>query len=199
MDEITGIVLAGGKSKRMGTDKAFLPIGDETLFEIMIDKMLRLFNEVIAVVAEPSLYKKYSQKIIIKKDIIAEKGPLGGLYTGLLSSNNEYTFVIACDMPFLNEQLLLQMIKNIADSEAIIPEFKGRLHPLFGLYAKSCAPTAQDQISKGNLKMRDFLGKVKTKFVIESEIKEFDPEGLSFININTFEEYEFCCRKFQKN
>lgn len=196
MHEITGIILAGGKSKRMGADKAFLKIGDKTLFELVMDKMLGLFNEVIAVVAQPSLYEKYSQKILIKKDVIAERGPLGGLYTGLLSSNNGYNFVTACDMPFLNEQLLLEMIKSIADSDAMIPEFNGRLHPLFGLYTKSCASVAQNQISKDNLKMRDFLGKVKTRIIKEPDIKEFDSRGLSFININTYEEYKSCCEKF---
>lgn len=199
LDKITGIILAGGKSSRMGRDKAFLAMGDKTLFEVVMDKMLKFFKEVMAVVAEPSLYEKYNKKILIKKDIIPESGPLGGLYTGLLSSSNRDNFLIACDMPFLNPNLLTYMAKNIKNSDAVVAEYNKRQHPLFGFYSKSCVSAAKLQISKGNFKMRDFLGKVKAEIVGESEVKEFDSKGLSFININTYDEYKSYYGRFQEN
>tara|TARA_B100000315_G_C14511563_1_gene557208 strand:+ start:362 stop:964 length:603 start_codon:yes stop_codon:yes gene_type:complete len=199
LDKVTGIILAGGKSSRMGQDKAFLAMGDKTLFEVVMDKMLKFFKEVVVVVAEPSLYEKYNQKILIKKDIIPESGPLGGLYTGLLFSSNRDNFLIACDMPFSNPDLLTYMAKNAKDSDAVVAEYNRRQHPLFAFYSKSCASAARLQISKGNLKMRDFLGQIGTKITKESEVKEFDSNGLSFININTYDEYKSCYGKFQKS
>lgn len=120
--KVAGIVLAGGRSKRMGRNKVYLSFGGKFLIEIIIDKISPLFKDIMIVVSQPELYKRLG--FCVRKDIIPEKGPLGGIYTGLLYSNNRYNFVVACDMPFLNPNLIRYMIKNCQCYDIVVPEYK---------------------------------------------------------------------------
>ncbi len=179
----------------MGQDKAFLLPEGKPLVEIAIDVLSELFEQVLVITNNPEKYGKYRQKLIIKEDLIPDKGPLGGIYTGLLSSQNVYNFIIACDMPFLNRELLAYIVNQAEGFDAVIPEYKGRLNPLFALYSKDCIPEFKKQISQDNLKIRNFIGDMNAKILPSTEVEKLDPQGLSFTNFNTYEQYQSWIKK----
>lgn len=185
---ITGIILAGGKSSRMDEDKAFIPFSGKPLIEIMINKLTQIYAELIIITNKPRFYEKYGLKT--HPDILKGRGPLGGIYTGLITSKDKYNFIAACDMPFLNLDLVRYMIKEIDDYDAVIPEYNGRLQPLCGIYSKNCIIPIESTLSANNLKVTDLLQHVEVKLISEEEVKRLDPEGLSFTNINTKKDYQ---------
>lgn len=191
MNSITGIILAGGKSSRMGQDKAFLLFSGRPLIEISIEKMSALFEEVVIVTNEPALYEKYRIKTCF--DIFKDKGPLGGIHTGLSFSNNFYNFVIACDMPFLREDLIRYMIDQKNGFDVVVARQNGRYHPLCAVYSKGCIKPIEGQIQKDELRIIDSFKSVKVRIIDEEEVARFDPEGDSFLNVNTPEDH----RRFQ--
>lgn len=187
IDNVTGIILAGGKSSRMGEDKAFLPFPEKSLIEILIDKLSFIFKDLIIITNKLHLYEKYGIKTYC--DILKERGPLGGIYTGLVSSEDMHNFIVACDMPFLNRDLIQYMLGEISDYDVVIPERNDRLHPLCAVYSKNCIKPIEKGLSKNNLKITDFLKYVKTRIINEKEIAQFDLDNSSFVNINTPKDY----------
>tara|TARA_B100000315_G_C14389448_1_gene501223 strand:- start:1 stop:609 length:609 start_codon:yes stop_codon:yes gene_type:complete len=183
ISNFTGIILSGGKSSRMGEDKAFKLFSGRPLIEIVIEKMSSLFEDLLIVTNSPHLYKEYSIRTV--SDVVKDCGPLGGIYTGLLSSPKNNNFIVACDMPFLNENLVKFMAKQHEEYDVIIPQFKGLFEPLCAVYSKNCIKPIEKALSNRNFKMIDFLGDVKVRVINEKEISDFDKEALSFININT--------------
>jgi molybdopterin-guanine dinucleotide biosynthesis protein A len=188
MDKISGIILSGGKSSRMGEDKAFLPFPDKPLIEIVIDKLKLIFKELLIITDKPEHYKKYNVKIF--KDEFSERGPLGGIYTGLIHSQNKYNFVIACDMPFLNLELINYLIQKINNYDLVSFKYKGKIEPLFAIYSKNCISAIEKQLQDKDFKITNFFSKVKVKIIEEKEALKYDPQGLSFISINTSDEYQ---------
>jgi len=147
-----------------------------------------LFNELIIVTDNPDLYGKYGIRTI--KDIIPQRGPLGGIYTGLLFSKNHYNFVTACDMPFLNPDLVHYMVEEINGYDLAVPEYGDQLQTLCAIYSKNCIELIKEDLSRDNLKITHFFRNVKQRLITEEEVKEIDFQGLSFVNINTPEEYQ---------
>ena len=188
MREITGIILSGGKSSRMGGDKAFLPFPVRPLIEITLANLSGLFAELIIVANKLEPYLRYGVKTVA--DIVPERGPLGGIYTGLLSSDTMYNFIVACDMPFINQDLIRYMVQRIDDFDVVIPMYNDRFEPLCAVYSKKCIKSIEEELSKGNLKIRDFFQQAKVKTISQKEIVKFDPQGLSFKNINTPEDHK---------
>ncbi len=184
--QITCVILAGGKSSRMGENKAFIECSGKALIEILIDKLSTLFKDLIIVANKPHLYQKYA--VVARPDLLKDRGPLGGIYTGLHYSKTKYAFVAACDMPYLNENLVKFISQRIDDHDVVMPEFKGHLEPLCAIYSTNCIGPIEEQLSAGNLKITDFLQYVKVRIIAEEDIIKFDPEGLSFVNINTPED-----------
>lgn len=185
--KITGVILAGGKSTRMGREKSLLEINGIKFIDRIISVYRRIFPEIIIVTNTPEKYKDTGIKLY--KDIIPGKGSLGGLYTGILEAENEYSFVIACDMPFPDERLI-RHITSLKGNDAAIPVINKRYYPLFALYSKSCKEVIENQLRCGNLRISDIFQKLKVKEIKEEEVKAFDKNMLSLVNINTPEEYE---------
>ena len=204
MYNTTGIILSGGKSNRMGKNKSLLSFPNKPLIEILINKLVALFNELIIVTNKPSpyvqelgkptFYSKYEIKVV--EDVFPDCGPLGGIYTGLLTSQNKYSFIAACDMPFLNVELIKSMINNVAGWDIIIPRLNNRALPnkgyetLHAIYSKTCMEYIEKQLKQNNLKIIDFFPQVKIKEITEDIIKQFDPRLLSFFNINSDADYQ---------
>ncbi|MEE8360392.1 MAG: molybdenum cofactor guanylyltransferase, partial [Candidatus Omnitrophota bacterium] len=166
IDNVTCIILAGGKSSRMGRDKSFVPFLGKPLIENVIDKMEPIFKDTIIVTNSPHLYKKY--KMETRVDILTDRGPLGGIHAGLSYSKNKYNLVVACDMPFLNEGLIRLMTERLVDCDAVVPRCKGRLEPLCAVYSKSCIRLIESEIASNNLKMMNFLELVKIRIIEET-------------------------------
>lgn len=194
--KITGIILAGGKSSRMGDDKSFLLCSGKPLIEIVVDKLLHFFKDLIIVTNKPHLYKKYG--IRTEPDILKGRGPLGGIYTGLITSLDKYNFIVACDMPFLNQDLIQYMLERINGYDIIIPERSSKLEPLCAVYSKNCLKPIQDELSRNNLKITDFFKQVKVRTITEKETARLNSDKPSFVNINTPQDYRKWCQAAKK-
>jgi len=184
---VTGIILAGGKNKRMGVNKAFLNICGKRIIDNTLSIYRRIFSEIIIVTNNPEDYSYSGVKLI--KDIIPGKGSLGGLYTGLVEAKNQYCFVSACDMPFINENLIVY-IMSFNGYDIVVPWVEGNYEPLFALYSRDCLRIIERQFDEQNYKISDLFSKVKIKKISVEELKLFDYELRSLININTPKDYK---------
>jgi len=118
-------------------------------------------------------------------DIYPGKGPLGGIYTGLATSDSVHNLVVACDMPFLNQALLRYMIQLSANFDLVVPRWDGMVEPLHAVYSKSCQAPIESLLKQGVLNIAKLFTLVKVRYVEADEIDRFDPKHLSFFNINT--------------
>lgn len=181
------IILAGGKSSRFGRDKISEKVGSRSLLQLVIS-VISFFNGDIIIVTTgrrsfPHLTGYTRLRIIT--DIYPGKGPLGGLYTGLVASNSFYNLVVASDMPFLNQALLRYMIQLAPGFDTVVPRLGDMIEPLHAVYSKSCTPFLEWLLKQGNLKADDILPLVKVRYVETQEIEMFDPKHLSIFNVNS--------------
>ncbi len=184
--KMTAIILAGGNSIRMGENKAFLRIQGVPIITRICTLFKHLFQEIIIVTNQRDLFMDLDSKI--HTDLIPNKGALGGLYTGIFFSTFQYSFCVACDMPFLNRNLVQFLIKNINGEDAIVPRTADGLQPLHAIYSKNCLAPIKDVIAKGKQRVTDFYDLVKVRIVEESDFLHLDPHRESFINVNTPEQ-----------
>jgi molybdopterin-guanine dinucleotide biosynthesis protein A len=185
---MTGIILAGGKSRRMGENKAFIDAGGVPLFERVFRVFKEIFSEIIIVTNDARPFKRYEARL--QKDLILNKGALGGLYTGLFHSPSYHAFCTACDMPFLNPWVIKYMIEERDEYDVIIPKTHDGLHPLHAIYSKNCLNPMRQLLSRDDLRIVNFFRRVRVRYIEEREIREFDPHMRSLINVNTEEEME---------
>lgn len=183
---ITCVVMAGGKSSRMGTDKAFVPLLGKPLIEHVLERIGGLGQEEIIITNEPEDYEHLNRPLF--QDIIPNRGPLGGLYTALVHANYPYILVTACDMPWLNRSLLEYMVSLRHEAQAIVPRWHHFPEPLHAVYSKSCLSPIEENLTSGSFKMISFYEDIKVHFLEEDDIARFDPQGRSFSNINTPED-----------
>jgi molybdopterin-guanine dinucleotide biosynthesis protein A len=186
---ITSIILAGGRSSRLGREKLAEVIAGKSLIDRAISRLSSLSQETLIVISQkqarsslPS-YTYPEAKTVV--DLYPETGSLIGIYTGLVHSSNFLNLVVACDMPFLNLELLRYMVKMAPGFDVVIPRIGDQIEPLHAVYSKNCMKPMEDLIKQGNLKIRGFFDSVKVRYVGEEELYRFDPERLSFFNINT--------------
>jgi molybdopterin-guanine dinucleotide biosynthesis protein A len=191
------VLLAGGKSKRMGEDKLFLPIQGKPIIHYMTEKLINA-DLLVRIITSGSNQKKIMdilpqdllKNISIFQDVYPDKGPIGGIYSGLFYSNEPYIFVLAVDLPFFNPELMLAMEKDCLRKNALIPHTEKGYEPLFAIYAKSCQPVFRKMIQENNLKISNSYGILSARIFSKEKIALFDPGYRSFININTREDYE---------
>ena len=185
--ETSCIVLAGGKSLRLGYDKVLEIIGNTSLLERVISRVSLLSSEVIIVTAneQTNLELVDYPKLRILCDIYPGKGPIGGIYTGLATSTSFYNLVVASDMPFLNHNLLHYMIQLSANFDLVVPRVGNLVEPLHAVYTKKCLASIEQMIKQDKLSVNQLFQLVKTRYVETEEIEKFDPKHLSFFNINT--------------
>ena len=185
--ETSSIVLAGGKSLRLGSDKVLETIGKRSLLQLVVSRVTSLSQEVIIVTAgEQNISKSVDcSKLKVVTDIYPDKGPLGGIYTGLAASASFYNLVIASDMPFLNQDLLRYMIQLSVDFDLVVPRVGNLVEPLHAVYTKKCSAPIEQMVKQNRLMINQLFPLVKTRYVKASEIEKFDPRHLSFFNINT--------------
>jgi molybdopterin-guanine dinucleotide biosynthesis protein A len=185
---MTGIILVGGKSQRMGKNKAFMDSGGVPLFERVYRIFREIFSEIIIVANDVLPFEKY--EATLRTDIILDKGALGGLYTGLLHSSNYHAFCSACDMPFLNPRVIKYMGEERDGYDVIVPKTHDGLHPLHAIYSKRCLNPMRQLLDRNDLKIVNFFHQVRVRYIEEMELREFDPHMRSVINVNTEEEME---------
>jgi molybdopterin-guanine dinucleotide biosynthesis protein A len=176
------IILAGGKASRYGSDKAFAEFQGTPIVQIIFEKIGPLFSKVIISTNSPQKYKLFNAKIV--SDEKKEIGPLGGIYSGLKGSDAERNFVVGCDMPLIKREVVEYLIGQ-DDSDAIVPVRNGFPEPLLAVYSRACLPAIKEMIVKKEYKISRLFQRVKTRFIMEEEIKKIDAEMATFTNINT--------------
>ncbi len=185
--EISCIVVAGGKGSRLGHKKAQTIVGKKSLLQRVLDSLVSFGSEIIVVTSEKEsfpLLTNYPKHRVVS-DIYSGKGPLGGIFTGLTVSHSLFNIVVACDMPFLNQGLLSYMTQLAPSFDLVIPRLGNMVEPLHAVYSRNCLSVIEQMIKQDNLSVYRLLSLVKVRYVNNDEIDRFDPEHLSFFNINT--------------
>jgi molybdopterin-guanine dinucleotide biosynthesis protein A len=180
--DVTGVILAGGKSLRYGRNKALVKIDGIPLIERAITVMNSLFRHLILITNTPDEYSYL--KLPMHEDLIKGLGPLGGIFTALMTIRNEAGFFVACDMPYLNRELIHHMVEVRDDFDAVVPRTHGGTEALHALYGKRCLPPIKRLIDSSQYQILRFFPKVSVRYIDENEIRRFDPPLASFFNIN---------------
>lgn len=190
--EISCIILAGGNSKRYGHDKILEKIGNTSLLEQVISRTGPLSQEIIIVTAKERSFAGTANnpKVKIVTDILPGQGSLGGIYTGLISSKSDYNLVVAADMPFLNAALLRYMIKVANGYDYTLPKINNNYEPLHAIYTKKCIPHIKLMLEQGEKIIYKLCDHVIVRLVEDCEVDKYDPQHLSFFNINTTKDME---------
>jgi molybdopterin-guanine dinucleotide biosynthesis protein A len=185
---VSGIVLAGGASVRLGQDKALVEIAGRTLVERVVDVLRSVVDEIVLVTPSPERLAWLGLSAV--GDVYPGVGTLGGLHAGLSAIGSPYGLVVGCDMPLLKRGLLAYMISQIGDAEVIMPRVGRFYEPLHAIYARSILSTLEARILAGQRRIRQACDGLRTRYVLEDEIARYDPEHLSFYNVNTPQELE---------
>lgn len=188
--EYSAIILAGGKSSRMGCPKADLRFDGGTMLDYIVAEMMRVFDDLVVAVAEPKLFawEGYGARSI--EDRVSYRGPVAALEHVLRKVEFDRAFVCSCDVPFVNGDLARRLCDMLSDDDVLIPRVDGKLQMLHAVYRKDCAKTLADMRKNGENRLHKIVNLVKARIVPEEEIRALDPDLLSFFNVNTPEDYQ---------
>ena len=185
--EVSGIILAGGKSSRFGRNKALATLGGRTIIEDLALRFRRAFEEVIIVASDPSPYENLGVKVA--RDRVPGKGPLGGIHAGLAAAAYPRSFCLACDMPFVSLELAAYMASLAPEADAVVPRIGDHYEPMHAVYVKTCLPAIERQLSAPDVKIIAFYSAVRVRVVSEGEVRRFGYPARIFFNINTVSDY----------
>ncbi|MDI6890920.1 MAG: molybdenum cofactor guanylyltransferase [Thermodesulfovibrionales bacterium] len=183
------LILAGGENKRLPVIKGFLEIEDRRIIESNIELLNGIFDCVIISTNNPECY--FYLGVPMVGDIAKYRGPMTGILSALVSLEAPELFVTACDMPFIKPELIRYIVDKWAESwDAVIPIFDNKPQPLFGIYSKKLVKEMENNIRRGIRSLGEFLKKIDVLYISEEEVRAIDPDGRSFVNINTLEDFE---------
>lgn len=180
---ITIAILAGGQSRRMGTDKSFILLDGKPLIQHVIDRASQLNYPLILIANDVERYRQFSFPVY--PDIIPGAGSLGGLYTALTHSQTDYTLCLACDMPQIKPALLQYLVTVTDHYDAVLPRVNGVAQSLHAIYHQRCLSIMHKHIQHKKLKISDIFDELNTRFVDDAELRRIDPGSTSFMNLNT--------------
>jgi FdhD protein len=184
---VTGVILAGGASSRMGSNKALLPHKGGRFIESIYRELCEIFPEVILVTNTPEQYQFLPCKKV--PDIYKDMGALAGIHAGLAQSSNPAVFTVACDMPHLDPWLIRHIANRGAGCDLVLPRSEDGYEPLHALYREGCLPVMEACLEKGMRRIISILPHLRVREIAASEVARFDPTFDSFSNINTPQEY----------
>ncbi len=189
---LAGVILAGGRSSRMGRDKAFLELDGRSIIERQLALLQRIFERRFIVADDREAYASLGVPVI--PDEVKGQGPLGGVHAALSHVIAYHPglggiFILACDMPFVKEEMV-RALAGLDGSEAVVPSVGGRYHPLCASYALSCLPVVERHLREGKLDMASLVSGVNARILHQRELERIDPGLQSFLNINTLEEFK---------
>jgi len=179
----TGIILAGGKSSRMGRNKALLELSGLKIIERIYKSIEHSCDDVIIISNSPDDYRFMGLKIF--KDIFPGLGPLAGIHSGLHNSKTENNLIISCDLPLISSEVVENIVKYESDKPVVIYQKKNCLQYLCGIYKKVCLPFLETSLVSNNLRVKDFINKINVELL---DAEEFPDEV--FLNLNTIEDYK---------
>ena len=191
ISELDAIVLAGGESRRMGSPKATLPFGGKTLVTVVVEALRPIFRQVLVVTRDAASLSGLPDCVDVKvlEDGRPLRGPLVGVARGLAYSDAPWCFVAACDMPYLQAEVIREMAAHLVDCDAVVPEYKGRLQTLHAFYSSGCLPIAEGLLGRGITSMKALLSSCRV-IELSQDLFEHVPGGLrSFRDLDTSDEY----------
>jgi molybdenum cofactor guanylyltransferase len=179
---ITAFILAGGRSRRMGTDKAFVSYRNEPLIRCSI-RICQSFTTDVRVIGEPARYACFGLPVI--PDSGESRGPLTGIHTALQHSPARHCSIIACDMPLMSPEFFRLMLLKLPGPDAVVMRFDdGAIEPLCGIYSSTCLPVTEQNLANGKLKITDLLSHVAVEYIGEEELRAHGLSRKIFTNIN---------------
>lgn len=196
IEACTAILLAGGKSTRLGSPKAWLPFGERPLLRLLVERLQGAFPEVLVVAAPGQDLPRTPARVV--HDEVPEQGPLGGLAAGLRAAQNPLAFAASCDLPFLNPEVGRRLAAAAEGARAAVPEWEGRLQPLHAVYRTELHARAAEEIRAGRRRMTAFVEGLHCVILPEAEVRSLDPEGLTFFNLNTPDDYDRALRLWER-
>jgi len=184
-----GLILAGGSNRRFPYPKGLIetPEGINLIQKNSI-LLKKFFPVVVLSTNSPDIY--FHCGIPMVADLYLQRGPLGGIFSALVAFSYDAAFVVACDMPSIKEEVIRTILNFREKSDVVVCEFNGTIHPLLGIYKKKVLSLAEQMLKKGPVSMIDFIKASNAYVIAETLLKDIDPEGESFININTVEELD---------
>ena len=184
---VTGIILAGGKSSRLGRDKASEIVNGKPLLQWVTDRLEQVAAEIVIVKAAGQQLPPIDTRgpLTVTEDILPGRGPLAGIHSGLQSASHDLSIAAGCDMPLLCVPLLRELCRLAEGYDVVMPTRKGRPQPLHAVYRRNCVEAIEKELRAGRLKVISFLDAVRVRYVDEDEWVLFDGEGLSFFNVNS--------------
>lgn len=194
---LSAVILSGGKSSRMGRTKALLPFDAKPLIAHLVQRLSQRFSDIVVVAAPDQLLP--SLPVTLVHDEVAHQGPVGGLYYGLRAIRGTAAFVTSCDVAFLQLPFIDYLIAQLDRAyDVVVPFWQNRLQPLHAVYRRSVLPHLQEQLAAQRLRPVYLYDTVPTRKVVPEEITRFDPEGLSFLNMNTEADYQAALVRWRK-
>lgn len=196
MKTFGGAVLAGGRSSRMGRDKALLLWEGEPLIQRVVEVVTSVCDKVSIIACRPKRFSFLG--LDVYPDEVCNMGPLGGIYTALRVTDAERVFCVACDMPFLDAETIRGMLDMFSECDVVIPWVEDRFHPLHAVYSRSCIGAIEKAFtaSSATFRVTDFFDRVKVKAVSFNDFPSLSPTGKALVNINTpndLKEYSSLC------
>ena len=207
LPRVSGVILAGGQSRRMGRDKALLDFDGAPLIARVIERMKQVCPEVIVVANDVGTYARFGAPVI--RDVYPGRGSLGGIFSGLQAARAEHVLAVACDLPFLNDALLRYLISLAPQADVIIPRThaptgkakdatrydqlavkESGLQATHAIYSKRCLEPMRARLLADDLRIINFFDEVRVRVIEPDEVAQFDPRMLSFLNVNTPEDWQ---------
>ena len=190
--DVTGVILAGGESRRMGQNKALMRLGGERLVDRVARTLGACCAELLMVTNSPEVYADVGIRMV--GDVWPGKGSLGGIYSAIHHADTPYVLVVACDMPFLQAASLTYLIEQIDAYDVVMPDVLGEQQPLHAIYGRACLEPIRRRLEADRLRIVGFLSDVRVRTVTAAELQPLDPNLIAFQNLNTREEFEAAAR-----
>lgn len=187
----TGIILAGGESRRMPGDKAFMEVGGRPVIKVQLETIRPLFDRVLIVANRERLegISRYSgEGVKVVEEPVRGKGPLGGIMSGLMLSDTERNFILACDMPFVRADAIDFIMESLAGYQVAVPSTPAGLEPLHAAYSRECMERIGPRLETGDLRVTGFFDSVSVNYISWSRMARFDPTGRFLLNVNSPED-----------
>jgi molybdopterin-guanine dinucleotide biosynthesis protein A len=188
VEKLSVAVLAGGQSRRMGQDKAWLPVGGRPVIERVLERVLPLSDDVTLITNTPDQYRHLGHPMV--SDVYPGKGSLGGIYTAIHAARYAHCVVVACDMPFLNADLVRYLVSLRSGFDVVIPRIQDFPETLHAVYGLNCLEPIRRRLLADQLKIIGFFDDVQVRYVERDEVARFDPTFRSFLNMNTPADWE---------
>ena len=187
--KITGVIQAGGQSRRMGSrPKALIELGGRRIIERVLAALAPAVDDVLVVTNTPELYAFLNLPMV--GDVYPDRGSLGGIYSGLEAASGQAAFTVACDMPFLHPEIVKLVVERAGEGDVVIPRVDTQFETMHAAYGKNCLPHIAERLIAGQLKIVDFFERVRVVEIAEADVARFRDPQIAFMNVNTPDELE---------